>query len=134
MKKEVEVLEAEAARGASPNDESTELIRELSDMRGRLSGIGNRTRLIKAVVSGKQWANPEGTEVDSQAHRAGTRDAEPRVKSEITTTNGVDGASVGVHGVVDMDRRIAQLEKLIGSSGTSLDEVCALSQLFGEFC
>lgn len=119
MKRDLVVLEAEAARGLDENDEPTELMRELSDMRGRLAGVGGRARLVSAVVNGKQQAKPEE---DGQTQNAGTHDTEPRLKSEIAKVNGTNGVDGG-HGVVDMDMRIAQLEKLVGSSGTSLDEV-----------
>lgn len=119
MKQDLATLEAEAARGMGEDDEPTELMRELSGMRGRLAGVGGRARLISAVVNGKQKAKLGDAGEDSQTQNAGTHDAEPRLKQEAARVNGTDGE----HGVVDMDKRIAQLEKLIGSSGTSLDEV-----------
>ncbi|KAG8728766.1 hypothetical protein FRC11_010241 [Ceratobasidium sp. 423] len=114
MKNELAQLEAEAAGDADSKDEPTELIRELSDMRGRLAGIGSRTRLINAMVSGKN-KNKAKAEADA-TQNVGTQSAEP----EISRAQG--------GGVVDMDRRIAQLEKLIGASGTSLDESSPLPQ------
>jgi nuclear migration protein JNM1 len=110
MKNELAQLEAEAAGSTDSKDEPTELMRELSDMRGRLTGVGGRTRLINAMVHGKNKdkAKPEA---NAPARNVPPHSAEP----EISSSHG--------GGVVDMDRRIAQLEKLIGASGTSLDEV-----------
>ncbi|CAE6473121.1 unnamed protein product [Rhizoctonia solani] len=110
MKSELAQLEAEASE-MDRKDEPTELIRELSDMRGRLTGIGSRTRLINAMANSKrkEKAKPES---DSPTKNVGQQ-------SEIARAEG---------GVVDMDRRIAQLEKLIGASGTSLDESSPLPQ------
>lgn len=121
MKQNLAILEAEAAHDAGENDEPTELMRELSGMRGRLAGVSGRSRLISAVVNGKQKAKL-GDAGDSQTQNVGTHDAEPRVRQEAVRVNESNGTDGG-HGVVDMDKRIAQLEKLIGSSGTSLDEV-----------
>lgn len=115
------MLEAEAARDAGETDEPTDLMRELSDMRGRLAGVGGRARLISAVMNGKQKAKSGDAEEASQTQNAGTHDTEPRVRQEAARVNAINGD--GGHGVVDMDKRIAQLEKLVGSSGTSLDEV-----------
>lgn len=130
MKKELVILEAEAAGETDRNDEPTELMRELSDMRERLAGMGSRARLIKAMANGKHKAKSEGTEADSQRLNAGAVDVEPGTRAEIARAN----ETTSSHGVVDIDRRIAQLEKVIGSSGTSLDEVCTLSRVLGMFC
>ncbi|KAH7335935.1 Dynamitin-domain-containing protein [Rhizoctonia solani] len=110
MKHELAQLEAEASE-IDRKDEPTELIRELSDMRGRLTGIGSRTRLINAMANSKhkEKAKPES---DAPMKNVGHQ-------PEIARAEG---------GVVDMDRRIAQLEKLIGASGTSLDESSPLPQ------
>ncbi|CAE6443479.1 unnamed protein product [Rhizoctonia solani] len=115
MKNELAQLEAEAAGSTDSKDEPTELMRELSNMRGRLTGVGSRTRLINAMVHGKNKdrAKPEA---DASARNVAPHSAEP----EISSAHG--------GGVVDMDRRIAQLEKLIGASGTSLDESSPLPQ------
>ncbi|KAB5592853.1 Dynamitin protein [Ceratobasidium theobromae] len=124
MKKELVILEAEAAGETDRNDEPTELMRELSDMRERLAGMGSRARLIKAMANGKHKAKSEGTEADSQRLNAGAVDVEPGTRAEIARAN----ETTSSHGVVDIDRRIAQLEKVIGSSGTSLDESSPLPQ------
>ncbi|CUA70444.1 putative dynactin subunit 2 [Drosophila pseudoobscura pseudoobscura] [Rhizoctonia solani] len=117
MKNELAQLEAEAAGDTDPKDEPTELIRELSGMRGRLAGIGSRARLISAVANNKtkekEKAKPE---TDAPTQNVETQP----VESEISRAHG--------GGVVDIDRRIAQLEKLIGASGTSLDESSPLPQ------
>ncbi|KDN41384.1 hypothetical protein RSAG8_07499, partial [Rhizoctonia solani AG-8 WAC10335] len=115
MKSDLAQLEAEAAGDTDPKDEPTELIRELSDMRGRLAGIGSRARLINAMVNSKtkDKATPES---DAPTQNVGNQRVEPEISR----------AHSG--GVVDMDRRIAQLEKLIGASGTSLDESSPLPQ------
>ncbi|CAE6416112.1 unnamed protein product [Rhizoctonia solani] len=112
MKSDLAQLEAEAAGDTDPKDEPTELIRELSDMRGRLAGIGSRARLINAMNNSKpkEKAKPE---TDAPTENVVQQ-------SEISRAQG--------GGVVDMDRRIAQLEKLIGASGTSLDESSPLPQ------
>lgn len=117
MKTELVILEAEAARGG---DEPTEIIRELSDMRGRLNGIGARTRLVNAVVNGKPKVSAE--------HDSATQIPAPDAVGQPEIGRVEGGGGGGARGeVVDMDKRIALLEKLIGSSGTSLDEVRVIS-------
>ncbi|QRV96628.1 dynamitin domain-containing protein [Ceratobasidium sp. AG-Ba] len=110
MKRDLIVLEAEAARGLDAGAEPSDLMKELSDVRGRLARVGGRARLVQAVVNGKSQP------VD------GSNESGARVKPEISAGGAVGG------GVVEMDRRIAQLEKLVGSSGTSLDESSSLPQ------
>ncbi|CAE6443153.1 unnamed protein product [Rhizoctonia solani] len=116
MKNELAQLEVEAAGDTDPKDEPTELIRELSDMRGRLAGMGSRARLINAMANNKPKEKAKA-EVDAPTKNVDQQGVEP----EISRAHGGGG-------VVDMDRRIAQLEKLIGASGTSLDESSPLPQ------
>ncbi|KAG8685023.1 hypothetical protein FRC09_015001, partial [Ceratobasidium sp. 395] len=113
MKRDLIVLEAEAARGmgVGEQDEPTELMRELGDVRGRLAGVSGRARLVQALVNGRNGK--------SKPAEPDTRDAEPEIAGGVG--GGVGRVGNG-GGVVDMDRRIAQLEKLVGSSGTWLDE------------
>ncbi|KAG9120110.1 hypothetical protein FRC07_004545 [Ceratobasidium sp. 392] len=113
MKRDLIVLEAEAARGTmGESDEPTELMRELSDVRGRLAGVSGRARLVQALVNGH---NGKSVPAEVVSH-----DAEPKSAGGAGVVVGASGVGVGV---VDMDKRIAQLEKLVGSSGTLLDEV-----------
>ncbi|KAF8606288.1 hypothetical protein BDV93DRAFT_521117 [Ceratobasidium sp. AG-I] len=126
MKQDLAALETEAIHDAGEDDGPTDLMRELSDMRGRLAGVSGRARLISAVVNGKQKAKLGDAGEASESQNARTHDTEPRVRQEATKVNVINGD--GGHGVVDMDKRIAQLEKLIGSSGTSLDESSPLPQ------
>ncbi|KAF8750850.1 Dynamitin [Rhizoctonia solani] len=114
MKNELAQLEAEAVGSTDSKDEPTELMRELSDMRGRLTGIGSRTRLINAMANGKNKdkAKPEA---DTQH---GTWS--PTAPSRRLPSTWWRSSRYG--------QRIAQLEKLIGASGTSLDESSPLPQ------
>jgi nuclear migration protein JNM1 len=97
-----------------------ELIRGLVDVRGRLEKISKgkegRGRLVGVVMgNGDIEVLKDGKKVDGiQNERAdGKKDLE---KAKIPD----------VRSVVEMDRRVGELEKLVGSSSTALDEVCIL--------
>lgn len=116
-------LENELADPANPllqkereaeNVDAGELIRGLVDVRSRLDkikkGKEGRAKLLEQVL-----------EMDTlHAHD------EPSKSSERATlaSEDVKGAPKGeVETMVDLDRRVRELENLVGSSGTALDEV-----------
>lgn len=122
MQSELASLEVELADPSNPllarereedNVDPGELIRGLVDVRGRLEKISKgkegRGRLVNAVMgdgdvrpNDKDGAS-EGAETD---------------KAEAGNANAPDARSV-----IEMDRRVGELEKLVGSSNTALDEV-----------
>ena len=89
-----------------------ELIRGLVDVRTRLDkikrGKEGRARLVGAVLEGdevqKQTEDKQAEDDNAKA------DATVPVKTEMQT-------------MVDIDRRVGELENLVGSSSTALDEV-----------
>lgn len=94
------------------NVDPGELIRGLVDVRTRLDkikrGKEGRARLVGAVLEGdgaqKQAEDKQAEDDNAKA------DANVPVKTEMQT-------------MVDIDRRVGELENLVGSSSTSLDEV-----------
>ncbi|TFK54017.1 hypothetical protein OE88DRAFT_1805838 [Heliocybe sulcata] len=89
-----------------------ELIRGLVDVKGRLEKISKvkegRGRLVEAILHDDDAEDEGEGEMDGK----GEREKEKR---------GLD-----VRNVADMDKRVGELEKIIGSSTTSLDEVSPL--------
>jgi len=92
------------------NVDPGELIRGLVDVRGRLEKIRKRKegrgKLVE-VVLGEGEAAEDGTE---EWDKEGKIDKKAKEKPDIRS-------------VVEMDRRVGELEKLVGSSSASLDEV-----------
>lgn len=91
-----------------------ELIRGLVDVRGRLEKISKgkegRGRLVNVVVG--------NGEVEEKQH--GKKAEKERADTEKTVKK---GDAPDVRSVVEMDRRVGELEKLVGSSTTAPDEV-----------
>ncbi|QRW24154.1 dynamitin domain-containing protein [Rhizoctonia solani] len=106
-----------SSRSPSPSRSNLPLSQRIELMKNELANSKPklRTRLINAMANGKNKdkAKPEA---DSSVRNVVPHSAQP----EIAIPHG--------GGVVDMDQRIAQLEKLIGASGTSLDESSPLPQ------
>jgi nuclear migration protein JNM1 len=106
-----------------------ELIRGLVDVRGRLEKISKgkegRGRLVNVVLGnggievqedGKKWSDGVQKEEGGGKSGDGRRDQGK-------------GKAPDVRSVVEMDRRVGELEKLVGSSSTTLDEVCEFNFL-----
>lgn len=114
LRHELAALEAEAQTSftTSATEEelnSSELVRELSDMRTRLERVGSSSETRKKVLKGIT-PKPSHTEgVEGNARAGDNADHERKIKN--------------VHEVSDMDRRLGDLEKVLGSSATTLDEV-----------
>jgi nuclear migration protein JNM1 len=94
-----------------------ELIRGLVDVKGRLQKISKvkegRGRLVSAVMEEEQV--PEPAKVETK----------PKPSSS-------EEKVVGVRNVVELDRRVGELETVVGSSSTTLDEV-SLSLKYRSF-
>lgn len=92
-----------------------ELIRGLVDVRGRLDkikrGKEGRARLVEAVLEGDGVYRPVDDKHVEDDEKGRVSDATAPVKT-------------GLQIMVDIDRRIGELEGLVGSSSTTLDEVC----------
>lgn len=117
-------LETELADPSNPllhkereeeNVDPGELIRGLVDVRGRLEkirrGKEGRGKLVGVVMGESEKV--EDVKEDWQKEGNSGR----KVKEE----------KPDVRSVVEMDRRVGELEKLVGSSSTSFDEVCFFS-------
>jgi len=93
-----------------------ELIRGLVDVRGRLEKISKgkegRGRLVSVVMGNGETEVKE----DEKSKLDGAQKENERKKSEKKDVP-------DVRSVVEMDRRVGELEKLVGSSSTALDEV-----------
>lgn len=96
------LLAHEQGSGIDPG----ELLRGLVDVRGRLEKINDiktgRGKLVNAVIDGGRPGLPDTALVDSTS--VGNKQANPQDLAEL-------------------DERVGELESIIGSSSTSLDEV-----------
>jgi nuclear migration protein JNM1 len=120
LQAEVLALETELADPANPllfkerEEDSVdpgELIRGLVDVRGKLDkirqGREGRGRLVGVILGQDDDKGPEIKPPTS---------AVPSAADETGPSN--------VRSIVEMDRRVGELEKLVGSSTAALDEVC----------
>ena len=126
MQSELSALETELADPSNPllhnervedNVDPGELIRGLVDVRGRLEkirkGKEGRGRLVGVVMGG-------GTDVEGAGEDA------KETKRVDATSNGSRKENTGkpdIRSIVEMDRRVGELEKVVGSSSAALDEV-----------
>lgn len=96
------------------NVDSGELIRGMVDVKGRLDKISKikegRGKLVSAILEDES----EGVKKENQV-------AEEKTFSK--TDEDDKQASGEVKDIADMDRRVGELEKIIGSSNNALDEV-----------
>jgi len=87
-------------------------------VRGRLEKISKgkegRGRLVNVVMG--------NGEVDHR--RDGGKVDDVQKESEGKKKDSEKGKTPDIRSVVEMDRRVGELEKLVGSSSTALDEVC----------
>ncbi|KAJ4494088.1 Dynamitin-domain-containing protein [Lentinula edodes] len=122
LQAELSSLEAELVDPSSPlylNDEVNdanpgELLRGLVDVRGRLNQISRSTegrgKLVKSILSQQQLGSirlskgEEPTSIENETQVAGD-----------------------IHNLVEMDRRVVELERLLGTSTTAVDETSPLS-------
>jgi len=86
-----------------------ELLRGLVDVRGRLEKISGtktgRGKLVNAVIDGGRPSLPEANPTDSTSVGKGAE------------------REVSPQDLAELDERVGELESVIGSSTTSLDEV-----------
>lgn len=94
-----------------------ELIRGLVDVRGRLEKISRgkegRGRLVSVVMGD---GDVDVREDEKRTFDDGQKNKEGKIKSEKKD-------APDIRSIVEMDRRVGELEKLVGSSSTTLDEV-----------
>jgi len=125
LQHELMALENELADPANPllqkdreedHADPGELIRGLVDVRTRLDKIKKhkegRARLVNVVLEG----NKERPAKDSPAETKISSEQETPLKSDVQV-------------MVDIDRRVGELEHVVGSSSTALDEVCVAADL-----
>jgi nuclear migration protein JNM1 len=126
LQAELASLEAELADPSNPqlhkereedNVDPGELIRGLVDVRGRLEKIRGkkegRGKLV-SVVTGEGEVNGHAFPV-----------VNGKEEEDATEKNGKDKGkdAPDVRSIAEMDRRVGELEELVGSSSTALDEV-----------
>ncbi|KAG6906219.1 hypothetical protein DXG01_015158 [Tephrocybe rancida] len=121
LQAELVSLEAELADPSNPALQASgvdagELIRGLVDVRGRLErikkGKEGRGRLVGAVLA-------EDVEEDESA-------LEKEKDKEETNSKEEAAGKPDARNVAEMDRRVGELEKLVGSSSASLDDTSPL--------
>lgn len=113
------LLQKEREGGHDPG----ELIRGMVDVKSRLEKISKvkegKGRLVSVVL---------GEDGPKMAERANAGKAAPKDKPSARedTTAGEKARSPDVRDIVEMDRRVGDLEKIVGSSSTALDETSPL--------
>jgi nuclear migration protein JNM1 len=124
LQNELSALEYELADPSNPliqrerdeeNVDPGELIRGLVDVRTRLDKIRKvkegRARLVDAVLEGDSLPKDQGNKkLEEDKDKATDIDDKLNLNSEMQT-------------IVSIDRRVRELETIIGSSNMSLDEV-----------
>ncbi|KZT43666.1 hypothetical protein SISSUDRAFT_997393 [Sistotremastrum suecicum HHB10207 ss-3] len=118
LKHELAALEAEAQSSltSSPQDEepnSAELVRELADMRTRLERVGTSADARKKTPNGATSKASHTESLRAQTVSVDDTGHERKVKD--------------VQAVSDIDKRLGELEKILGSSALTLDEASPLS-------
>jgi nuclear migration protein JNM1 len=126
LQSELAALETELADPSNPllqkereenHVDPGELIRGLVDVRGRLDkirrGKEGRGRLVEVVT---------GTVVDGMSENEPGSERRELGESRRPGKERKDALS-DVASIAEMDRRVGELEKLVGSSGVALDEV-----------
>ncbi|KAL0956094.1 hypothetical protein HGRIS_002263 [Hohenbuehelia grisea] len=123
LQAELTALEAELADPTNPqlhqereedNVDPGELIRGLVDVRGRLEkirkGKEGRAKLVKVVLGGDSNQDvPEWQESTTAEDSKGTVEGSTESKADVRS-------------ISEMDRRVGELENLIGTSNVALDE------------
>lgn len=134
LREELTALETELADPSNPliqkereeeNVDPGELIRGLVDVRGRIEkirkGKEGRGRLVGIVLGeglGPDDISKKKTEhVDKMDNASQAKDPENKFSKQ---------------SLIDVDKRVGELEKLVGSSNAAFDEVCRFS--FNQVC
>jgi nuclear migration protein JNM1 len=117
LQAELAALEAELSQSppdAQEEGDGPDLLTDLVDVRGRLEKLGKSKRNPKADGTPLNITSQPPDKVDSGAAAA-------------PEASGPDKPTTKMGNVVEMDRRVGQLEELVGSSSAALDEVRKLS-------
>ncbi|KAF8647143.1 hypothetical protein AX16_006974 [Volvariella volvacea WC 439] len=130
LQNELKLLENELADPTNPQlhkdsgeegVDAGELIKGLVDVRGRLEKIKKvkegRGRLVGVVLADSNEKSEGNTTVGEESVNEGARRDEQLPQGETKSD---------VKSIVDMDKRVGELEKLVGSSSTVLDETSPL--------
>ncbi|PCH43845.1 hypothetical protein WOLCODRAFT_164776 [Wolfiporia cocos MD-104 SS10] len=121
------LLQQEREAGRDPGD----LIKGMVDVKARLEKINKfkdgKGKLMSAVLS-------DDVPEEHDVRDANTADENSAVKGgsqghDAETAPAPRSKPADVRDIADMDKRIGELEKIIGSSGTALDEACLLTPL-----
>ena len=132
LKAEVAALEVELSDPTNPllrkEKESGladpgELIRDMVDVKRRIEKISKaregRSKLVSVVLG---ESDTEDAPVESKMKQS-EKQLEPAKKSEASSATTAKPKNPEVRDIAEMDRRVGELEKLVGSSSTALDEV-----------
>lgn len=118
LQAELSSLELELSQTTANDDDEEavdahdELLQGLVDVRGRLERLGK----------GKSKADVRMKLVETVVTNNSTSRDNPKTDRDVASSSTAPSSSKGTS-VADMDRRVGQLEELVGSSSTSLDEV-----------
>lgn len=118
--------------------ESVELIRDIVDAKSRLEKIGkereSRGRLVNAVMQEEpprttvnEKEDKERIVKSSEDDEAGARDNDKTAAKSAQDMSAT--ATMSVRDIAEMDKRVGELEKIVGTSTTAIDEVCILTTL-----
>jgi len=131
LQAELAALETELADPSNPllkqekDVEPGDLIRGMVDVKGRLDKISKlkegRGKLVSAVLGEEGRKEVDGLDDPSKADRS-------KVESEDGVIVDVDEKvkTPDVKDIAEMDRRVGELEKIVGSTTTALDELSPL--------
>lgn len=136
MKTELALLEADAVTTSVENDggETAELIRDIVHAKSRLEKIGKEREIRGRLVNTVMQEEPHRTMVneDKAPGVKGSEDdeVEARVDDKTAAKSAQDmgaTATMSVRDIAEMDKRVGELEKIVGASTTAIDEVRVLT-------
>ena len=130
LQSELAALETELADPSNPllhkereegHVEAGELIRGMVDVKGRLEKISKvkegRGKLVSVVLGEQDVIKAPKADIATDGEAKKEQSSEKELKEK-------DGkAQTDVKDIAEMDKRVGELEKIIGSSGAALDEV-----------
>lgn len=131
LQAELATLETELADPSNPllqkerdgGHDPGELIRGMVDVKNRLDKISKvkegKGKLVSVVLGEDSADEQDGTR---GTLREGKHTSKHAVSGQVVPPSTGTGV-LDVKDIVEMDRRVGELEKIVGSSGTALDEV-----------
>jgi hypothetical protein len=133
LQTELAALEGELEDPSNPrlhDVDAGSLIRGLIDVKGRLEKIRDgregRGRLVSLIMTDendhaiREEATQDKAGLNGDSPSQDTKGSSAGKKSDMPHE---DGSNPETRSIIEMDKRVGELEKLVGSSGTFLDEV-----------